>query len=192
MNSAGLMQFLAWLRRYPFCVSCAIVAIAMAVSSWFLWQSVQALDEERDARAKDGEDMLTTRASGKALRKDLADVRDYTRKIEENLAVVDNIVDNKGYFYKIEKQVRANLNDVQQLASPQPDSDSLYRRIPFSLKLSGSFEQLALFLRAIETGPRLANITSFSFRRSAAANAPDLPPSSSLTLDLTVEVLGKP
>jgi len=192
MNPGDFTRFLAWLRRYPFSVICTIVIIAMAVSSWFLWQKVQTLEEERNDRAKDGEYMLTTRVSGITLREDLAYVREYTHRFEENLAVVDNIVDNKGYFYKIEKQAGVSLNDVQQLASPPPDSDSLYRRVPFSLKLSGGYPQLATFLRAIETGPRLATITSFSIRRGAisvGADAPLVPP---LNLDLTVEILGKP
>jgi Tfp pilus assembly protein PilO len=192
MNPGDFARFLAWLRRYPFSVICAIVTIAMAVSSWFLWQKVQSLEEERNDRAKDGEYMLTTRVSGPTLREDLAYVRAYTRRIEENLAVVDNIVDNKGYFYKMEKQAGVSLYDVQQLPSPPPDSDSLYRRVPFSLKLAGGYQQLATFLRAIETGPRLANVTSFSIRRGAnslAADAPLVPP---LNLDLTVEILGKP
>ncbi len=192
MNSGDIARFLAWLRRYPFCVTCTLLAIASAVASWFLWQEVQSLEEDRNARATDGEYMLSTRVSAKTLREDLAYVRDYTHRIEDNLAVVDNIVDNKGYFYKIEKQAGVSLNDLQQLPSPPPDTDSLYRRIPFSLKLAGGYSQLASFLRAIETGPRLANITSFSMRRGALSNAPDAPPVPPLSLDLTVEFLGKP
>ncbi len=192
MNPGDIARFIAWLRRYPFCVACMILTIAMATASWFLWQKVQSLEEERNDRAKDGEYMMSTRVSGKTLREDLAYVREYTHRIEDNLAVADNIVDNKGYFYKIEKQARVSLNDVQQLPAPPPDTDALYRRIPFSLKVSGGYAQLASFLLAIETGPRLANITSFSFRRGALSNAPDAPLVPPLNLDLNVELLGKP
>jgi Tfp pilus assembly protein PilO len=191
MTSLDFMRFLAWLRRHPFCVTCTSVALVMAVTSWFLWQKVQSLDEERTTLAKEGEYMLATRASGTTLRPDLAYVREYTRRIEDNLVVADALIDNKGYFYKIEKQARVSLNDVQQLPAQPPDTGSQYRSIPFSLKVTGGYDQLAAFLRAIETGPRLANITAFSFRRSASLNLPDAPSAALLTLDLNVELLGK-
>lgn len=185
MTSADFMRFLTRLRRYPFCVICASLAIIMAVASWFLWQKMDSLKEDLSARAKEGENMLTTRVSGTTLRSDLAYVHEFTRLIEDNLVVADNLVENKGYFYRIEKQTKVSLNDVQPLPAPPPDSGSLYRRIPFFLRLTGDYDQLASFLRAVETGPRLSNIASFSFRRNAAPNP-------LLTLELTVELLGKP
>ena len=148
-------------------------------------KSITSLKEELTIRAQEGENMLATRVSGTTLRADLAYVREYTRKIEANLVVADNLVDNKGYFYRIEKQAGVSLNDVQTLPAPPSDTGSLYRRIPFALQLTGTYGQLAAFLRSVETGPRLSIITSFSYRRNA-------PPSPLLMLDLNVELLGKP
>ncbi|HWA09429.1 MAG TPA: type 4a pilus biogenesis protein PilO [Opitutaceae bacterium] len=180
-----LARLLTWLRRYPFCVTCALVSLILAGTCWVLWQRVGELREVVSSRAQEGENMLATRVSGITLRSDLAYVREYTKVIEDNLLVADNPVENKGYFYRLEKQARVSLTDVQQLPAPPADTDSLYRRIPFALKLTGGYDQLAAFLRAVETGPRLSNVTSFSFRRNA-------PPSLLLTLDLTVEQLAKP
>ena len=182
MTLADLTRFFAWLRRYPFCVTCAIVSLIMAVSSWFLWQEVQYLKDDLARHAQDGENMLATLVSGKTLRDDLDYARKFTRRIEDNLVTADNLADNKGYFYRIEKQAHVSLNDIQQFPPSPADAQSLYRKIPFVLRLTGGAEQLAYFLRAVETGPRLAVINSFSFRRNA----------SQLMLDLNVELLGKP
>jgi Tfp pilus assembly protein PilO len=182
MSLADLTRFLAWLRRYPFSVTCTIVALVLGVSSWFLWQKDQALKDDLAKHAQDGENMLATVVSGKTMRADLDYVRKFTRRIESNLVAGDNLADNKGYFYRIEKQAHVSLNDIQQFSASSAEAESLYRRIPFVLHLTGGAEQLAFFLRSVETGPRLAVINSFTFRRNG----------SQLMLDLSVELLGKP
>lgn len=182
MNLADLTRFLAWLRRFPFSVTCVVVALILAVTSWFLWQQDQALKDDLAKHAQDGENMLATLVSGKTLRTDLDYARKFTHRIEANLVAADNLADNKGYFYRIEKQAHVSLNDIQQFSPLPAEAESLYRRIPFVLRLTGGAEQLAFFLRAVETGPRLAVINSFTFRRNG----------SQLMLDLSVELLGKP
>jgi hypothetical protein len=184
MTTADLLRFWSWLRRFPFCVTCAILSIAMAVASWFLWQQVQSLEDVLGDRSKEGDNTLATVVSGTVLRPDLAYIRGFTRRIDDNLVTVDNLAGNKSYFYNFEMQTKVHIVDMQQLSSPAPDSDSLYRRVPFALRLTGSYDQLAAFLRAVETGPRLSNVTAFAFRR----NAPPAPP---LSLDLNVDLLGK-
>jgi hypothetical protein len=156
----------------------------MTVASWFLWQQVQTLGTQLGARSKEGEETLATVVSGTILRPDLAYVRGFTHRIDENLVTEDNLASNKSYFYSIEMQTNVHIVDLQQLISPQPDSGSMYKRVPFALRLTGSYDQLAAFLLAIETGPRLSNVTAFSFRR----NAPPAPP---LSLDLNIDLLGR-
>ena len=77
-----------------------------------------------------------------------------------------------------------HLTELHQLNPLVPDPRSLYKRIPYSLTVTGTYEQTGTFLYAIETGPRLANITSVSFRRSE-------PGSPALNLEVNLELLGK-
>ncbi len=56
--------------------------------------------------------------------------------------------------------------------------------MPYTLRLSGSYEQIMAYLIAIETGPRLANITAFSFTRRDKDGT-------GVTLELSLELLGK-
>jgi len=56
--------------------------------------------------------------------------------------------------------------------------------VPFSIRVTGTFEQAASFLHAIETGPRLASISNLSFRRVT-------PGGTNLILEMTVQLLGK-
>jgi len=106
------------------------------------------------------------------------------RRIEDNLVVEDNLAENLWYFYKIEQQTKVHIAELRPTNSVVSDTKSLYRRVPFTIRVTGTYEQTASFLYAIETGPRLAYITSLTFRRTE----PDLP---LVILEMNVELLGK-
>jgi hypothetical protein len=107
-----------------------------------------------------------------------------TRQIEDNLVIEDNLAENLQYFYKIEDRTKCHMLELRPLNSTIPDSRSLFRRVPFSIRVTGTYEQVVGFLYGIETGPRLANITSLSVRRRE-------PASLTVVLDMNVEQLGK-
>lgn len=184
MNRAGLDQFLSLMRRHPFgavCVGLSIIAMGI---SWFLWQQVDELEAAHYVRSQEGESMLNTLVAGPLLRQELSMVRSYTRRIEDHLVTEENQSENYSYFYTIEDQSKARITELRQRAAPPPDGGGPYKRIPYSVKVTGTFPQVAAFLQAVETGPRLSSITSFSFRRQA-------PGSQMLTLDLSLVLLGK-
>lgn len=175
---------LFWLKRYPWCVAFTVVAVAAFAGAWLLWQRLPPVEEELRVRTEQGEAALDAVASSPLLRAELAYVREVTRRIETN--VVDELaVDvNYGYFYSLERRTEARLSDLRPVVGGLPDPRSPYKRVSFSLRLTGTYEQVAEFLRQLEIGPRLVRITSFSFRRRA-------PGSDSIALDLSLDLLGK-
>jgi len=181
--SPQLANALALARRYPFGVTCSVITICTAVTTYFLWQDRDEQELVYQDVSKQGEAMLDLRKGGSTQREELAAVRDATRRIEDNLVIEANLADNKWYFYKMEEQTKVRLLDISQNPAAPGDS-SLYRRIPFSARVTGTYEQVASFLLALETGPRLAKITSFNFSRRG-------PGSDAIALDLTLELLGK-
>jgi len=178
-----LANFVALVRRYPFAVTCTVLVIGLAVTSWFLWQQIDERELTLEDRAKVGEANLELLIGGSTQREELAAVRKANRLIEDNLVIEANLADNKWYFYKIEEQTKAHLLDINQYPAPAGDSP-LYRRMPFSARITGTYEQVASFVLSIETGPRLSNITAFTFSRRD--KDPDR-----LALDLNLELLGK-
>lgn len=181
--NAVTARFVALLRRYPYCALCAVLALALAGGCWYLMGRNEDLEIALKVRAKEGEAMLALLVSGSTQRQELASAREVARRIEENLMVETNLPENLGYFYKLEEQTKAALS-VHQLSSPQSEASSLYKRIPFTLQVTGTYEQVTALLLALETGPRLVNITSFSYTRRD-------PRGSILALDLAIELLGK-
>ncbi len=181
MNVATLMS---GLRRWPICIVCVVVTIASAVGWWLLRDRITELHTVHAQRTKEGEAMLALLVGGSTQRAELEAVREATRRIEENLVVEANLAENLWYFYKLEEQTKARLPELHQLSSPTTDKSPLYRRVPYSLRIAGGYDQVAAFLLALETGPRLVKITNFNFARAE-------PTGSAMALDLSVELLGK-
>ena len=184
--SPQLAAFFALVRRYPFTATCILLVIACGAGVYFIENDIEVQEAARQDRAKEGEAMLDLLVGGSTQRQELAAVREAARRIEDNLILEANLADNNWYFYKFEEQTKARLLELHPQSPPTTDEEARYKRIPYTLRISGSYEQVASYLLAIETGPRLANITSFSYsRRDKAAEA------NSLVLELGLELLGK-
>lgn len=181
MSGAGLT---ALIRRWPYCAGCLVVVLGCAIGVWFIRDRIAELQQVHAERTKEGEAMLATLVGGSTQRAELEAVKEATRRIEENLVSETNIAENYWYFYKLEEQTKARLPELHQLNSPSTDKSPLYRRVPYTLRITGGYAQVASFLLALETGPRLAKINSFTYARADAAGA-------SMTLDLALELLGK-
>ena len=106
---------------------------------------------------------------------------DFTGSLKEGLTAVVSVKLPQPQF---EEQTKARLSDLRQLGSTPVESKSPYRLIPYRLRLTGNYEQVVGFLGSLESGPRLAAISSFSFRRRDAGGP-------AVVLELDVELLGK-
>lgn len=181
--SPQVASIFTFVRRNLVSSICTVLLLGLGVASWFLWQEIDSLELTRQERAKEGEDMLELLIGGSTQRQELAALREATHRIEDNLVIENNLAENYWYFFRFEEQAKARLPELHQLSSPTTDSSPLFRRIPYSVRVTGTYEQIASFLLSIESGPRLASIKSFNFNRRAGGDL--------LSLDLNVELLGK-
>lgn len=171
-------------RQYRFCGICAVLSVAFAIGSLALWVRLRSLSKLQHARQVEGEAVQATLISAPQLRQELAIVRQTTQRITDNLASEEALSDNINYFYNMEETSRARLEDTpRQFNVPPPDTGVPYKRIPFGVRVTGTFTQVASFVHAVETGPRLSAITFFSFRKRAGTSL--------VVADLNVDLLGK-
>jgi Tfp pilus assembly protein PilO len=91
---------------------------------------------------------------------------------------------NLGYFYRLEKPARVRLVRLNQLASPPSPDRKIFKSVPFSMQITGSYRNTLSFVRALETGSRILRIRSCSFERSASD-------ANEFVVDLTVDALAK-
>lgn len=173
-----------WMRRYPYAVACLVLAMLLGAAAWYLNGRIADLRAALAERTREGENMLSLLVGGSVQRQELAFAREIARRIEENLVVEKNMAENTWYFFKFEEQYGAHLPELHQLGSLAVDRSPRYKRVPYSMRVTGTHEQVSGFLRAVETGPRLVRVTAFNLTRGDGRRA-------ELLLDLTVEILGK-
>jgi Tfp pilus assembly protein PilO len=186
MNVADLMQWIALARRNPVTVLCAAICILCGCICWYIFGNMKWLEIERGQVTQDSDLALATMISGPSVRQERTAAMEVTRRIEQNLVVVDNLAENLWYFYKIEQQTKVRIAELRPENPILSDSKSPFMRVPFSIRVTGTYEQTAAFLYAIETGPRLAYIPSLMYRRVELETANPM-----VILEMNVQLLGK-
>ncbi len=184
--SVLLQQFLSLTRRYPVATYSLILFVGLGVADYFLWQERAKLAVNYERKRQEGEAMLLSLNSQTRISAQAATVEEALDYIGRNLAVETDLAGNLDYFYQIEKRAKIRLSGLSQLSSQPSGDDEAYRAIPFSLRLSGAYPQILAFLHELETGPRLLRVKNYRFSQTDAASA------EGLTLDLTIEMLGRP
>jgi Tfp pilus assembly protein PilO len=183
--SGVFAAFLQLVRRWPFGASCVLLTVISGACAVFLWYSELPSKRASDRVSSEDRDATETKTNvRKKLEGELAEVRAVTEKIEANLVDEVNLAENLVYFYSLEEQTKVRLPELHQVSSPTTDKSTHYRRVPYGLRVAGTYDQVAAFLVALETGKRLAKITSFNLARTD-------PGGRTVALDLNVELLGK-
>jgi hypothetical protein len=184
MNAADFMQWIAVVRRHPLSALCGTICVLCAVGCWYIYGNMKWLELEHKQVLQDGDLDLASMISGPSVKQERLAALEVTHRIEDNLVIEDNLAENLWYFYKIEQQSKAHIAELRAVNSLISDSKAYYRRVPFSVRVTGTYAQTGAFLYAIETGPRLSYITSLTMRRSE-------PGSLQVVLEFNVELLGK-
>jgi Tfp pilus assembly protein PilO len=179
-----MANLLALIRRWPYAAACVAVMLLAGGGAWYLRTLIADLHVRHAQRGREHEEMLAMLVGGTTQKHELEKVRQATHRIDENLVVEANLAENLWYFYKLEEQTKVRLPALHQLSSPTTDKSPLYRRVPYSLRVTGLYEQVADFLLGLETGPRLVKITGFTLARAATAEG-------GIALDLNLEMLGR-
>jgi Tfp pilus assembly protein PilO len=178
----GFQQLWALARRFQFLGICAALSFVFAIGAAGLSVRLHRLSGIHKALETEASAMQATFRSKPQLLEELDFVRQTVRRITDNLAKDESRIANSNYFYDMADECEVRLA-LSPFNTPPPDTGVDYVRIPFGLRASGTYSQLAAFIHAVETGPRISNITSFSFQRVAGSPL--------LTVDFNVDLLGK-
>lgn len=184
MNSLESSGLGTLLRRNIFGSVCTILCVVLAAGLWILSMDVHSLEVVNRERTQEGAAMDSTLVTGPVIKQELARAQDIAQRIESNLVVDKLLADNLWYFYKIHPDSKDILTNIRALNAEAASDDSDYKLVPFSLQLTGTYEQVAGYLLQLETGPRLTLVRSFVFRRQGAR-------SPIISLNLEVKVLAR-
>jgi Tfp pilus assembly protein PilO len=170
-------------RRYPLDAVCSILSIIFLLTSAVLWFRLHSLEKAQQARQEELDKVVATMISAPQLRQELAFAQQTIQRIADNLTDEDSLVANTNYFLTLADRYEVHLDPPRSFNTAPSETGMSYKKIPFGLKVSGTFPQVAAFIHAVETGPRISNITYFSFQKPAGA--------AQVTVELNVDLLGK-
>lgn len=181
---SSVLYQLSRARNRPVVAACFVLAFALGIANYFLWQQREAaVRQHADVRQK-GEFMLRSLTDRTRIEADLGALETAMAQIEENVIDEPSMEVNLGYFYRLERTNRVRLGRLHQLSANPTAEGAKFKAVPFSMQVIGSYGNTMAFLRALETGPRVLRIRHSDFQRGEEGD-PDL------TLDLTVDVLSK-
>ncbi|MEO6567681.1 MAG: type 4a pilus biogenesis protein PilO [Opitutaceae bacterium] len=141
------------------------------------------MTEAQQKKQGDLDAVVAILISAPQLRQELAFAQRTIQQITESLTNEESVVANTNYFLDLADQHEVRLENLRSYSTAPTDSGLGYKKVPFGFKVIGTFPQVAAFIQTVETGPRLSNITFFSFRKTAGA--------SSISVDISVDLLGK-
>ena len=185
MNSHEIPRLSSLFRRNIFVTTCTILCALSLAGLWILSFDMHSQEIMARERSQEGAAMDSTLVTGPLIKQELARAQDIVHRIESNLVVEKNLADNLWYFYKIHPDSKEILTNLMALNSDPAPDDSEYKLVAFSLQLTGTYEQVASYLLQLETGPRLAQIKTFGFRRQGGPRSPVI------ILSLDVQILAK-
>lgn len=177
-------QFAALLRQRPFLSGAVAFVLVLGASNYFFWHLRRDAAKQRDEARHKGETMLRALVNRPRIDTDLAALQMAISYLESNLFDEHSMEVNLGYFYRLEKPARVRLVRLNQLASPPSPDRKIFKSVPFSMQITGSYRNTLSFVRALETGSRILRIRSCSFERSASD-------ANEFVVDLTVDALAK-
>ena len=183
MERSFNFQRFVLMRKYPVATVCAAITLLSLGAIFYLNGVVSDLENQRQMREHEGENSLAKLVSGPPLRAELNIVREARQRLDDNLVIEENLADNLWYFYKIEDQTGVRLRELRQVNGGL-QFNSKFRRVPYEIDAVGTYAQIAHFLRAVETGSRLAKITSFALHHKEGGGTV-------IDAELTIELLGK-
>jgi Tfp pilus assembly protein PilO len=181
MNLA-FQQFVEFVRGYRLVTACLVVLLILGGANYYFFHQRSELARQQDDARIIGERQLPVLASQPRLTAQNAAVVEAVELIERNLVVESDLTENLGYFYQLETNTRVRVDQLTQLNGPIVQGNP-FKAVPFSMRVTGSYAQVMAFIRALETGPRLARIDHYDFTRGEAKTG-------AVALDLTVELLG--
>lgn len=180
-----LAQSWAAVRLHPAISCCLAVAVVAGVANYPLWQQRQLAAQQHEVVRLQGETMLAALTDRSRIEADRTVLAEALEMIDRNLVSELSMEVNLGYFYRLEKINRVRLARIDQLGATSTPTDVMFKTVPITLQVTGTYRNLLGFMRDLETGPRILRTRSYRLERVD-------PNGGEMQLFLTVELLAQP
>lgn len=188
MTTADLI---AKIKKQPIGFACGIICLLCAGWLYFRSGALEKRQQEYDAKAADAATMVSNVSLSKSLPAEVAEMQAATKELEARLVRAGQLAVNLQYFYKLEAETEVKLLDVRQ-NTPQKGKGA-YIGVPYNVNVQGPYKNVMNFLQRVEKGRHFCRIYQANFSKAVASSEGSAQgPSTTVTLALTLDLLGQP
>lgn len=173
-------ELLAWLKKNPISVGCAVLSLGLAVAIYFRSDAIAQANAQLDEKTNLAQRYAHNIQNSAQLKEQYEALTAANHGIEARLINSSDIGINQQYFYKLESESGVKLLELRQ--GRAGSSTGSYVPIAFSVSLRGDFTQVMNFLRMLEDGTHYCRVMTASC--SGGRTGP-------VSLSLNLEILGR-
>lgn len=180
-------ELLAFVKKNPISVGCGVISLALAAAIYFRGDELPAAEEELAKQTAEAERYAANLQNAAQLKDQLEALTAAGKEVDARLAHVSQQLNNLQFFYKLESETGMKTTaGPTQLPPGKSTGKTAFIGVPFSITVQGTLGQALDYLRRLESGARYVRVIN------VACGVPPLDRGSSVTLSVTLELLGVP
>lgn len=180
-------------KKNPVAVACAAVALASGLGFYFRSGGVAEAEALLEQKTAEGRRLALNVKNTAQLNEQVDTMTASSGEFQRRMVQADELAQNLQYFYKIEADTGTKLIELRQTSTVASVAKAAkatpamaFVPVAFTLRLEGEYLAALDFLRRMENGAHYARVTS------ATVGVARIDRTGPVTLQLNVELLGRP
>jgi hypothetical protein len=175
----------ALIKKHPIGIGCGVLSLLLAAGIYYRSGEGPDAEDKLTQMTDEGERYAANLKNATQLKEQFEALVVANKEIDRRLFHAGQNLTNYQYFYQLQSESGVKLTVLNQntAAAVKPSGKNAFTPIGFSVTVQGSLAQLLDFLRRLESGAHYCRVLTATCASS---------PTGSLTLTLSLEVLGLP
>ena len=177
--------------NYPFALGLLVFALVLGIVFFVRGLGTDELDTEVLDITKTRDTLSANRKNSTGLLDDLESLDALTIKVDERSMVSEERSANIAYFYELDEETAASMESVAQDSKINPNKKSTHFTalksrvvVPFSISITGTFQEALSYINAVNSGGKIAQVRSFTMAKNPQIDW-------TVKVDLKIHLLGE-
>jgi len=178
-------DLIAFVKKHPISIGCGLLSVLLAGAIYYRGAQVPDSEEQVQRMSEQSENYKANIKNGAQLKEQLDALVVANKEIERRLIHASQNLPNQQYFYQLQSDTGIKLVVLDQTTKTvaKPTGKNSFAPIGFLVSAQGTLPQILDFLRRLESGEHYCRVLTATCASS---------PNKTLTLSLSLEVLGLP
>jgi hypothetical protein len=179
-------ELIAFLRKNVICVACILASIGIAVAIYMRSDLLPDAEKVFTENAQKAALLAANIEDSQQLKEQHATIVTANQTIANRMVLVGQLAENLQYFYRIESDTGAKLQDLRQIPWSPPARNApktFFTPVGFIMAAQGTYPQILDMLRKIENGEHYSRILTCNMHPIGERGT-------AMQMSLTLELLG--